>query len=555
MRNFLRRKWTCELGPTVAIFALLLVAQGVLAADVYWRGHVSVDWSTDANWRGGSAPGASDNAIFNADSSAGACQLSTGVKVNSIFMDDDYDQDFDQNGQACTTATDLTADGSGTITLDGAYVMTGDGNFAFESGPTYSPSQLQIDSKGTGSIENNTGSALTYAGITCGYADKTTTVNGNGNHVLSQLSIGSGTLTADRFISLRPTASGAFTTDAASTINGSAAIEVRQSGVITVNIPRLNARNQGINLYSPGGSLGTYSFQDTVSVSSLLGLYATGTGGAVFQTNDFPVTAGTILRVGAGSTGKVKVFAGASEINIGSFETTTYNTGVCSLYCETSTINDSGDFDLGSNTVVVPGTSDLRFVGTAAATPTMNNQLFYDIEVDKSGGSVTFADSCKANDLVIAATNTVAVTASTVDAGGDLNVGGSGVTTITGDIHVGGDLTFIANTVWSGDTITYDGTGAQAITVPAGDTLGNLVVTNTTGPVSTAQNTAFLSMGIQGPFDMSADTVTSIGDVSGAGASSDMIYDAASLLRVGGSITGFDGDTLPHTILTGSGGF
>ena len=103
---------------TLVALVLLAGASASLAADRYWVGAGSTNWSSDGNWSaisGGagnaSAPGSGDTAIFDAGSSNN-CLIDAGVTVSNLTLNAGFAYALQQ--------------GAGrTVTVNGAFAQNG----------------------------------------------------------------------------------------------------------------------------------------------------------------------------------------------------------------------------------------------------------------------------------------------------------------------------------------------------------------------------------------------------------------------------------------------
>jgi hypothetical protein len=300
------------------------------------------------------------------------------------------------------------------------------------------------------------------------------------------------------------------------------------------------------------------------------------------------------------------MYVGSSTFDVGgNIESTTDNAGATTVNASTSIWQFEGNFALGTNTTWTRGTEDVKADGSGAQQITSAGETVYDIVVNKSGGTLSLADALTCNDFDI---DDGAVTlAYDVEVEDDFladcddavtSTAGITMSGASGEFHLGSSVspTFTACTLkcnGTGNTVDLDAattihsishdaaanrttfTGSAAGTINAWSGEGDIVLNqagSTTFGAAVKLDTVVLTTGTIGFGGAGNDSIDLYVDIDGGiyncsadsqvikaidGTNCVVTTDAASLWKIldGGTITGFDGDTLPNTIFLGGGGF
>ena len=385
------------------MLALVLTPSGVGAATNTWQGDDLTNptyWDDADNWSDG-VPTSDDDIVFDATAAA-KCSANVAFKVNSIASAAAMDQAFDDGAQACTTVAGVSWDNNGqVIRLRGKWVMTGDGNMAWETGPTYTidTALYDVDLQGTGNLANNSGAnTFKVHKISGANTSKTTTHNGANTLNCTQWTRGAGTWTNSRLFYARCTGANDLSFDASGEIDGAEQWFLFIIGAATLNIPQINASGMTKSpaILSNTASASGISLQGPVTCGRAFSIYKNGTGYTRVATNDNALNiVGPLYLGNANASGTAAIDLGASVLNIDTLSFGSHNAGVCSVFCKTSVINDTGNFTLGTNTIFNSGTGTLNLVGSGSDVVTMATELAYDVITAKTSpaGKVTLADN------------------------------------------------------------------------------------------------------------------------------------------------------------------
>lgn len=450
-------------------------------ANITWQGGTSTDAELNANWVGGTKPGAGDVAIFDSTAQR-TCQLTAGVGWQGISADNTFDQDFDQNGQTITLSTGgMTWDGDGTITvtLDAAITITGDCNAQFNGGvSTYTTSSCDLDLQGTGTFGH--GKALTLHKLTCAANTKTTTFDASAGYlVLTQWTLGAGTFThsATTDIYADAKALNDFTFDANHTIDGSGTgnVYLRTSTNITFNVPKINAggwTNGSIGITSGSSLNGVVAdMQGTITMSATgdVQLYKYSDGDTTINTNNHNITCRNISGGNSNANGTTTINFGSSTIDVGGYALWSTATGPSVANLQTSTWTIAGsNLTWGTAFTVNEGTSSITLDGSGAQLITSNGEPMYNVTVANTGGTTSIADALSCNTLVLS-NGDFDQNGQTMSMSGDWTISTGAGDTITLDAAIsmtGNNATWTVgqNVVEAatGATVTWTGTGGTA---------------------------------------------------------------------------------------------
>lgn len=528
-------------------------------------------WSTDANWSGDTKPVPTDSVRLDNTSDADLT-VDENVRVGRLQVAEYYD------GKISFGATVDTFDlGISLLGTDSVFWQTS----TIQTSGSVTNSMVSVPGTGTLNMVGATAATLTHNGtgnlpdIVCNKSANGVTLGadaaalsfevdaGDFDHGGFDLTAdgdllfdGSGTMTHDGMLKTTGASATAHWGSTLGTVTApecSLVMATATAGVLdpdkSFTIKSLTINDNAVVTYSGAATIGL----DGAGTMPLLMLKPGATFTQNRQLSMYPNAKGNLYQFGAGATwdGNAQIYVGfevlADADTVFLPAVTTGGTVFWSLLYSTREPHYalSGDF---------VSAGDVHIYSAVAIAGAFFASMGYDMTI---GGNFLYGGQGAGT------MNYCWCTGSTIDVAGNVNEGSTynGVNTTDYDSahwYVGGNYTKPTNHVYNPAptcTLELDGTGAQTVTMN-GDTGGVLIVSNATGPASTASRAAFLSMDVQGPLDISGDTVTSLGDVSGTG-SHDFGYDATSLLRIsdGGKITGFDDDTLPKTEFLGGGGF
>ncbi|MFY7885275.1 MAG: beta strand repeat-containing protein, partial [Dolichospermum sp.] len=396
-------------------------------------------------------------------------------------------------GEVATASTKtLTINGS--ITFNSSAKLTGAGNFTLGSGATLTTSNAQ-GIRGSG-INPSTGSIQLSNGTT-------RTFNSTANFVFNGGTQNSGF----NNITLSPTSSTINNLTVNTSTNLTAASTISITGELAVNSG--STLNMGTN--------------------ALTGSTLTTSGTGILQTQN---TSGTPLPSGRTWSMEVQYnSASAQTIIDGSYANINGSGGNRTF--TNGTISISGTFTAGSGTYT-PGTSTINFNGSTQSVPGIN---YNNIGITASGTKTLNGTATLEGNL--------SITAGVLDANGN-------------DISLKGDWTRAnaATFTPSTGTVTFNGTGAQSITITSGGTAAynNLTVSKSSGTLTigsmTSANVAGNLALTTGTLDDGGNTLTLSGNLTGTGT-----HTGSGKIYMTGSGTTISGASLTNLELDNAGGF
>jgi hypothetical protein len=335
---------------------------------------------------------------------------------------------FSTGGFALTTVGSTTIDGDNIITLTGSTItMTGDGNFHI--GVTISASSAlacNVDLKGTGNLDMDFGQSVTtaFVNITCAYSGKVSAFTG------TPAVYWSGVLTITDVLTVSANGiywcgSGVVTpivNGGTGTFSGGDYYTVyfKPQGAATVSLPTLAvdaAIMGGAKFYDFTNVTVTYNmtgnFWCNVGATSNCDFTSIGAGNnvLVFNTNNYSFKCGCAegSQTAGSNTSSFTWNWGSSAVTIYRYgfgggdagATSTFNMGTSQW-----TISNTYFYAWGL-TAINCGTSTITFTSNgASALYTSSTHTFYNIVVDKSGGSFSQEGNLICNSLTVSGTTT-----------------------------------------------------------------------------------------------------------------------------------------------------
>ncbi|MFL5813089.1 MAG: beta strand repeat-containing protein [Bdellovibrionia bacterium] len=472
-------------------------------------------WSTAANWSGGSAPGASNVALFDGTCSSNCSPtISANISIGGIRIASGYSGTITQNsGVTITTsgagyyqASGTFTGGNSSITIGGPYALVGGTFTSTSANLRITGAALKVANSPTfnhvnGKVELATISGMVLSGLS-GISFYDVDLLGNASSAIMTLNSTLNVLGSLRFIDYGYSSTLAGT----ATINVSGNLETQGSGwkanatVLTKMI--------GTGTIT-GPSTGTASFGALeIATSGTVTFASTGT---ISFLGDFTYTSGTVVTTGS----TVKFIGGAQSISPGAmsfnhvnlsctgsgYTTRTLNgtlkvLGDLTLYCNSySLISNSGTIEVSGNlniqsAQVRGGTTLIKMVGTGTITGSGSGSYTGPLEIATSG-TITFANtgSVDIGGNFTYTSGTVVATGSTVQFIGStglaINPGNihfnhvaivqdsTTPNTLTGTLYVGGNLTLTATSYWpsvNGGTIDVKGNLAASGNFTGGTT-------------------------------------------------------------------------------------
>lgn len=471
-------------------------------------------WSDAGNWSGlgGATPGAGDDVLFNATSTAdSSIDALFGGTINSLNIAAGYTGIITMN-RSLTISTTYTQpagtfSGNGqTLTVTGAYTLSGgtfnagtgstidlNSSFTLSSG-TFNSNSSDISIaggftiSGTGVFNENTGSMtfdggtatinvlttetfnnLTFAPTTLG-ATKTVSASDtlvvNGTLTLTEGNVNQGTIPAPGTIQAKGDINQASTFDGGTArldINGTGTQTFTGSATTTTgNLPDINI-NKASGTLNLAGTIRTDG-RGAGAWTYTAGTVNAGTSTVVWDGGMTVTGSHTLNNLTFSDAGTRTISAGTTITTTGTF---TYTDGTIA----TGTINAQGDItqasttDGGSGLLEITGTANQLFTGNA----TTSAGNLPDVLINKTGGTLTLSGTIRTqgsgadawtytagtvdaitNDstVVFAGANTITSTGMSFD---NITFTASGTKTLGSNLDVDGNLTI------SGGTFTTSG--------------------------------------------------------------------------------------------------
>lgn len=460
---------------------------GVINAYVWTGNGANALWSNGANWSGGAAPGASNQALFNGTCSSNCSPtISANINVGGIRIASGYTSTITQSsGVTITTvsagwyqAAGTFAGSDSTITIGGPFGLAG-GTFTSTSGTLAAGNEFTVFNSPT--FNHNNGK-----------------VTFNNSNIPSISGVGS-----INFYNVDFLGQGSF---AWSVLNGNMNVlgsltfvdygyGAALQGTGTINVSK-DLQTQGTQWFVQSGikikmiGTGTITGGSGASFGALeiatAGTITFASTGVIALKGDFTYTSGTVVTTGS----TVRLIGGTQTITPGSMSFNhfaIYDSGVgyanitingtmtvlgdLSLACldynatlNSGTINVSGNLNI-TNGQFSGGSALIRMVGTGTITGSGAGSFTPNLEIATSG-TITFANTGSADigGNFTYTSGTVITTGSTVRFVGNngLNInsgsmifnnltfsqGSMSANTITGTMYVNGNLNFNGTQYW-----------------------------------------------------------------------------------------------------------
>ena len=391
--------------------------------DRSWTGATNTTWGTGTNW-GGSAPGTTDNAVFNSAFSNQA-NVGSSTTIGGLWMTGSI-------GQNVT----LSASGGVTLTLNGNTINGTAGLGILIDNANANTLTISAPLRlGNAQIWRNNSANLFSVTGTVNTNGKGLTIDGTGNTSISNAVSGSGLVTMSGGGTL--TLSGTNTNTGGITINSGtvaigAAANLGSSGTITLNAGTLEvtgtfstSRNMAVaNAASIFLIDASQTFTETGVLSGAGELNKTGAGTMVLSGNN-TYSGGTEVSAGTLQTSANDRLSntGALTISGGTFDMQTFNETTGAVTLSSGSITGTGTLtgssysvSSGSISTILAGTGGLTKSGGGTVTLTGANT--YTGTTTVSGGSLvvntyTFSPSATlsiASGATYTSTGTVSIT-------------------------------------------------------------------------------------------------------------------------------------------------
>ncbi len=396
------------------LFAMKYYYGGQMATRT-WSGAVDTDMNNPANYDGEGDLLTTDDLVFNAG--AIAATASANLDVNSITTTSGYSGNMSfagftltcQNGNAVFAHTGTLNLGNG-LTVNGATAI-----FSIASGVgTLTTINCILTVNGTTNVTFTLNKAATFMAFVGGPNGICTTggtetpifnatidtppltvgnnfiLNNNGGIGMyfrrtssgPMLQVGTGyTLTGTKSYFFMANASDITVSFPSFTY----------AGAIAVFFAEAATSQKGVTLNLAG---------NFTSASGELNIRTIATSGTfTFNTNNFNVTAGKNMSLGALSGGIAVYNMGSSAVNLGIYDgmRSGWNGAVSTINLQSSIWSCSGNFTWGTLSTVVSGTSCITFTNTS--TITSNEKSFYDFVINATGKTITIADALSCHNI------------------------------------------------------------------------------------------------------------------------------------------------------------
>jgi fibronectin-binding autotransporter adhesin len=564
------------LGLALAVF-FVIAATPLFATDRSWTGATNTAWGTSPNWDTSPPGGTSDNAVVNS-TFTNQPNLGSTTTAGGLWMTGSVGQNVTISGST------LTLQGN-TISGTGGLGILMDNASAFTLTIT---APLKLGAAQT--WRNNTGNLLTIGTGGLNTNGKALTIDGSGNTTISGVVSGSGTLTktgsgtlalsgANTYSSATTISVGVLniqnavalgTTAGGTTVSSGAALQVQ--GGIAVGTEALTLNGSGI---ASDGALRNISGTNSISGAITLGSATTIGSDAGTLTLSGAINNGGFLAsvTGAGNATTSGVISGAGGLTKTGIGTLTLSGGAANTYIGVTTVNDgtlqlnmtagknafNGTLTVGDGT----GTANSAVTRWLAANQGPNKAVT--INTDGLLDLNNFSDTIGALTMT---GGSVSTGTGTLTLGGDVTGNASSSSaTISGNLALGGNRIFniadgaaatdmLVSAVVSGAfNITKNGAGTLVFsgantytgtTTVNGGTLstGTSTITPTVA-LSIASGATYTSTGTINftPSTSSAQTLISgagtlqLGNSSSSAASPDIYYDPTGGTGAGYQVT------------------
>lgn len=523
---------------------LFLSSQSLHAANRYWVGLLSGNWSSALNWSstsgglpGSSAPAAGDNVFFDGGASPlyldnGNCTIDVAVSVSSITISSGYTGTISQGANtiavsgAASFGGGTFTGGSANITITGVFTLSAtaftsttailelQNNAAFTGGSfAHNNGEVQFNAAASSTISGTSPIFYTLEFVGTGH---TYTLSSTGNigvlHLLSltgasSYTINTGTLAVSGNISLTNTATGD---------GGTATIDIdgAASQTITSALPVNESTLPNVIINSTGG---TVQFPSMLTVA---GNWTHTAGTLDVATNSSTVTFDNTLTITGSLTLNNVTFEGnnsyTTTVSTGTILTVTgtlSTTGAFNVFINTpvtgaTAIQAQGNISIGNTAASGGGTGLILINGTGAqlfsSTSPASEGLLPNITIQKPSGTLTLSG-------ILSVTRNWTYTSGTVDATTDASTvvfGGNNLSIASAGMSFY-NVTTTANTSTLTTSMTLDNnlsiTGLSVL-APGANTI------NIGGNWSAWGSTGFNSATSTVNFDGSAlQTITSTG--------------------------------------------
>lgn len=504
------------------IYLLVILPCHVAGTPWVWDGGGADDkWTTAENWTADASypQSAADTVLFD-NTSDDYCSLDVDISIGRMRLTNEYGGRFAAPSRTITLSYGLIHDGTGTSDWGNKIIKTGDGDtIHFGSGiGTATVNKCSLDIQGSAYLDIDKNFASTFVlirDVKLAYPGKTVTNIGANNAGIMNgvLTVNGGTFALAHSFTHYPDVANFLSNTG--TISGAGVYVVYPlAASVNVNIGTVSSR-----LWLRKNSANKVKFEQTAV------LKCTGTNAVIgndnstdtmfYNSNGYAINIANLYLGSATASTNTRYDFFASKCTTALFDAASNNSGNTVINLNTAQLVNTGNFLIGSNVALQPGTSSLTETGNASIT--LAGDSLYDLTVNSSG-TVTMVDAWAVkNDLTVLAGNWTSSgqsgyvgddclfdNAGTVTGGTSLTVGG--------DFHVGSPVT---TATLSSTDINMVGTGSFDIDEAGAyvDDLTGAAAGQTTTITSASSTTGWDNILTVGPGTMTITDATLRGQI------------------------------------------
>lgn len=398
-----------------SLLLVLAVALSASGAAITWNAADSAtntNWSNNANWSGGVAPGSTDTAVFDATGGSKSPTIDISPSIAAVRIASTYTRAWSLSGQTLTCSNGFSDDGATGAKNYGNGITCNGANSTFHIGAvgTVTATACSLTFNGA-NMTHDDDKGVQFRKLILGSNVKLNCIGASGNTSYGGtpplLVMGGGCkITVGSVLTMYPTASGRY-------VSGSQTTDTIVGGSTINFYVNTNSIADTISGFFTNGAA-TFQISDNVAKSNIVRVLGMNLNVGTFADHPIANSTASTFYNGYGITcatfSSGSSVAGASNnsrfssgyFNVGSFNGSTYNTGTIIDSMQQSSWICRGSWTNGNNHTVVPGAFRVAFANTAKATITSNNKPFYDVVDSASVGVVdSLADSITCHDLTI----------------------------------------------------------------------------------------------------------------------------------------------------------
>jgi hypothetical protein len=400
----------------LTIASILALAGIAHSAGIVWSAADSAtntNWSNNGNWVGGTAPGTTDTAVFDATGGTKAPTIDVSPSVAAVRIASTYNRAWSLSGQTLTCAAGFSDDGPTGAKNYGNGITCNGASATFHVGAvgTVTATACSLSLNGTTGMVLDDDKGLSIAMLRLGAAAVVTSSGAQTttfNSATPLVFVNGGTLTINRgmFLTLTTTGSNITITAGTPTIVGNAVLSLSANNGVTSTIPNITLGGTlGLALIQAAttSAVAGHVFGGNVTTLANVLINATAAGRTLnFNSAGYALSCATLSYGSLLGTTNFK-WGSSTITTTGAVNGTALNTGTCVDSLQTSKWIVGGSYTQQSTHTVVPGTSRIAFANAAKSTWTSNNlQWRYDFIDSATTGQIdSLADSLTAHDFII----------------------------------------------------------------------------------------------------------------------------------------------------------